>query len=252
YFNFLFSSWSDHVISCKTSSELLPLFNPTEKNLPTTISFTFSIDTGRTERTEKDQRHTASMAQKFVILLVLLSAAASAEDVVKVKPGEDAVLRCEPGDVSIRAAEWTRDDLKSEEYVLLYRDGKPDTTFQHPSFRGRVQLVDGDLKNRDVSLILKNVNINDAGTYECRVAAGSRRTKRSNTDPLIRSIRLEVNGPENENFKDDNPENHSPLDRNLTGLFAVLAVSVLAKGSHYRGAEEPHEGSGAAGCRPLV
>ncbi|KAI3375792.1 hypothetical protein L3Q82_003742 [Scortum barcoo] len=133
------------------------------------------------------------MAQKFLILLVLLSAAASAEDVVEVKPGEDAVLRCEAGDVSIRAVEWTRDDLKSEEYVLLYRNGKPDTTFQHQSFRGRVQLVDADLKNGDVSLILKNVNINDAGTYECQVAAGSKRTKRANIDdPPIRSIRLEV------------------------------------------------------------
>ncbi|KAI3376585.1 hypothetical protein L3Q82_016466, partial [Scortum barcoo] len=115
-------------------------------------------------------------------------------EVKEVKPGEDAVLHCEARDVSIRAVEWTRPDLKSEENVLFYRNGSQDPIFQHQSFRGRVQLVDADLKNRDVSLILKNVSINDAGTYECRVAAGSRRTKRAVTDPLIRSIRLEVKG----------------------------------------------------------
>ncbi|KAI3375726.1 hypothetical protein L3Q82_003722 [Scortum barcoo] len=133
------------------------------------------------------------MAQKFVILLVLLSAAASAEDVVKVKPGKQAVLRCEPGDVSIRAVDWTRTDLKPGEYVLFYTNGKPDPTNQDQSFKDRVQLVDGDLKNRNASLILKNVNVNDSGTYECRVSAGSKRTKRANIDdPPIRSIRLEV------------------------------------------------------------
>ncbi|KAI3376416.1 hypothetical protein L3Q82_016436 [Scortum barcoo] len=147
----------------------------------------------RTERTEKDQRHTASMAQKFVILLVLLSAAASAQDVVEVKPGEEAVLHCEAGDVSIRVVEWTRDGLKSEEYVLLCRNGRQVTTNQDQSFKDRVQLVDGDLMNGDVSLKLKNVSINDAGTYECRVAAASTRRKRANIDDSpIRSIRLEV------------------------------------------------------------
>ncbi|XP_038586457.1 matrix-remodeling-associated protein 5-like isoform X2 [Micropterus salmoides] len=126
----------------------------------------------------------------LVFLLARLSPASS--DVVRVKPGDDVILPCQAGEASIRAVEWTRPDLESD-YVLLYRDGRSDPTHQHPSFKDRVQLVDRELKDGDVSLILKNVSSNDAGTYECRVAAGDSRRKRANieTEP-IRIYQLEV------------------------------------------------------------
>ncbi|XP_038586475.1 programmed cell death 1 ligand 1-like [Micropterus salmoides] len=128
----------------------------------------------------------------LVILLVLLSQAAS--DVVRVKPGDDVILPCRAGNASIRAVEWSRPDLEPET-VLFYRDGRSVPTQQHPSFKDRVQLVDRELKDGDVSLILKNVSSNDAGTYECRVAAGRSRRKRAiiKTEP-IRIIQLEVSG----------------------------------------------------------
>ena len=114
-------------------------------------------------------------------------------------PGDDVILPCKAADPSIRAVEWTRDDLKLPECILYYLDGHLDTDNQHPSYKDRVELVDTELNGRDVSLILKNVNTNDTGTYECRVAsAGSRRTKRGNLDidsEPIRIIHLRLTDP---------------------------------------------------------
>uniref|UniRef100_A0A8C9XUD2 Ig-like domain-containing protein n=1 Tax=Sander lucioperca TaxID=283035 RepID=A0A8C9XUD2_SANLU len=110
-----------------------------------------------------------------------------------VHPGDDVILPCQAADPSIRAVEWSRPDLEPE-YVLLTIDGHLDPTYQHPSFKDRVELVDRDLKDRDVSLTLKNVSSIDNGTYECRVKPdGSRRKKRANIDSEpIRTIRLQV------------------------------------------------------------
>ncbi|XP_038586517.1 coxsackievirus and adenovirus receptor-like isoform X1 [Micropterus salmoides] len=132
------------------------------------------------------------MVYLFVFLLARLSPASS--DVVRVKPGDDVILPCQAGEASIRAVEWSRPDLEPD-YVLFHRDGRSVKTQQHPSFKDRVQLVDRELKDGDVSLILKNVSSNDAGTYECRVAAGGSRRKRAiiKTEP-IRIIQLEVSG----------------------------------------------------------
>ncbi|XP_045921500.1 programmed cell death 1 ligand 1-like isoform X5 [Micropterus dolomieu] len=125
-------------------------------------------------------------------------------DVVRVKPGDDVILPCQVSEASIRAVEWSRPDLEPE-YVLLYRDGLSDPTHQHPSFKDRVQLVDRELKDGNVSLILKNVSSNDAGTYECRVAAGDSRLKRANieTEP-IRIYQLEVSGSNSGDVEEGN------------------------------------------------
>ncbi|XP_035850191.1 coxsackievirus and adenovirus receptor-like [Sander lucioperca] len=134
----------------------------------------------------------------FLLLLVLLSEAASDLIELTAHPGDDVILPCQAADPSIRAVEWTRPDLEEPEYVLLYRDGHLDPTYQHPSFKDRVELVDRDLKDGDVSLILKNVSRHDAGTYECRVASGGSRHKKRgiiDSEP-IRIIRLQVTDPD--------------------------------------------------------
>ncbi|XP_028462196.1 tyrosine-protein kinase-like otk [Perca flavescens] len=139
---------------------------------------------------------------------------------VVVRPGDDVILPCQSADPSIRAVKWSRADLKHPEYVLLNIDGQLNTTHQNPSFKGRVELVYRKLKNGDVSLILKNVNINDNGTYECRFASGGlRRKKRSNIDSEpIRIIHLQVR---DSGYKDGNS---SPVGQ----YFGLAAVSVAA------------------------
>ncbi|XP_038586492.1 programmed cell death 1 ligand 1-like isoform X2 [Micropterus salmoides] len=142
-------------------------------------------------------------------------------DVVQVKPGDDVILPCQAGEASIRVVEWTRPDLEPE-YVLLYRDGRSDPTHQHPSFKDRVQLVDRELKDGDVSLILKNVSSNDAGTYECRVAAGGSRRKRTNLDTQpVRIIQLEVSGSNSGDVEEGNY-------RHYYGLGAPFVLVCLA------------------------
>ncbi|XP_049923545.1 putative butyrophilin subfamily 2 member A3 isoform X1 [Epinephelus moara] len=161
----------------------------------------------------------SALMAPFLLLLFPLCAAASDQHVT-VHPGDNVTLRCEAGNVSIRVVEWTRADLEPQ-YVLLYSDGHFDPTKQHPSFTGRVELVDRELKDGDVSLTLKNVTSRDSGTYECRVAAGgSRRTKRAiiKTDP-IRVIYLEVT---------DLKDGHStPLHVGLAAVFGYVAVLLL-------------------------
>ncbi|XP_049917544.1 uncharacterized protein LOC126400687 [Epinephelus moara] len=161
--------------------------------------------------------------------ILCLSAADSS--VVHVHPGDDATLRCEAGDVSNLAVEWTRPDLEPQ-YVLFYRDGHFDTAFQHPSFTGRVELVDRELKGRDVSLTLKNVTSNDSGTYECRVKSGGfTRTKRAilKTDP-IGVIDLEVTDSEKENSIGGNTESEHPVNGPFPHGHVGLAVGLAAGG----------------------
>ncbi|KAF1381085.1 hypothetical protein PFLUV_G00170830, partial [Perca fluviatilis] len=94
------------------------------------------------------------------------------------------ILPCQAADYNISAVKWTRPDLEPK-YVLFYSDGHLDPTHQQPSFKDRVELVDRDLKDGDVSLTLKNVSRHDRGTYECRVLF-------DRYDIFIRIIRLQV------------------------------------------------------------
>ncbi|XP_045921506.1 programmed cell death 1 ligand 1-like isoform X2 [Micropterus dolomieu] len=169
------------------------------------------------------------MVYLFVFLLARLSPASS--DVVQVKPGDDVILPCQAGEASIRAVEWSRPDLEPE-YVVFHRDGLSDPTHQHPSFKDRVQLVDRELKDGDVSLILKNVSSNDAGTYECRVATEGSRRKRAiiKTEP-IRIIQLEVSGS---NSGDVEEGNYRHYYGSVAGFVVVCVVVVIIVVWKYR------------------
>uniref|UniRef100_A0A3B4H815 Ig-like domain-containing protein n=1 Tax=Pundamilia nyererei TaxID=303518 RepID=A0A3B4H815_9CICH len=82
---------------------------------------------------------------------------------------KNVTLTCRaPNNNTIIIVEWSRADL-GDKYVLLYRNERFDPDNQHPSFKNRVDLQDRQMKDGDVSLILKDVSINDTGTYECRV-----------------------------------------------------------------------------------
>ncbi|XP_031587334.2 selection and upkeep of intraepithelial T-cells protein 7-like [Oreochromis aureus] len=100
----------------------------------------------------------------FVGLFVFVSAD---QKNITAESGQKVSLPCRtPNNNTIRLVKWSRNDLKPQ-HVLLYRDGHFEPANQHPSFKNRVELQDRQMKDGDVSLILKDVTINDTGTYEC-------------------------------------------------------------------------------------
>ncbi|CAI5660591.1 V-set domain containing T-cell activation inhibitor 1 isoform X2 [Oreochromis niloticus] len=116
---------------------------------------------------------------------------------ITVESGQNATLPCRAQNNNIEVVEWSRADLKDKQYVLLYRDEQFDRTKQHPSFSNRVVLRDRQMKDGDVSFILKNVTTADAGKYECHVLlSGTNRKKRSvyDTKP-IKFVDLSVDPP---------------------------------------------------------
>ncbi|CAI5660376.1 unnamed protein product [Oreochromis niloticus] len=110
---------------------------------------------------------TASLCSTLLFVGLFVFVSADQENITA-KSGQNVTLTCRAPNSNIRVIQWKRADL-GDEYVLLYRDGHFDTARQHPSFKNRSDLQDRQMKDGDVSLILKNVTTDDTGTYECRV-----------------------------------------------------------------------------------
>uniref|UniRef100_A0A3B5QWV0 Ig-like domain-containing protein n=1 Tax=Xiphophorus maculatus TaxID=8083 RepID=A0A3B5QWV0_XIPMA len=88
---------------------------------------------------------------------------------VRGEPGQSITLPCSSAaSSSVIVVQWSRTDLGSE-YVLLFRDGRFDVGNQNPSYQNRVDLVDPQMKEGNVSLVLKNLTTNDTGLYQCQV-----------------------------------------------------------------------------------
>ncbi|XP_032438891.1 CD276 antigen homolog [Xiphophorus hellerii] len=139
---------------------------------------------------------------------------------VTAEPGQDVVLPCRAaGNKRLIAVQWSRSDLGSD-YVLRYRDERLDEENQNPSFRTRVALLDGAVKDGDVSLVLKNLTASDTGAYECGVAQRGAAEANANMK-LISTIYLQVAPP---------PPPGNPEDSRNTGsrnLHLGLIVSVI-------------------------
>ncbi|XP_008304328.1 coxsackievirus and adenovirus receptor homolog [Stegastes partitus] len=98
---------------------------------------------------------------------------------VSVHLAENASLPCRsPAAGTISVLKWSRPDLNGAGYVFFYRHNRRLDSYQHPSFRGRVQLREPDMGDGDASLVLRNVSAGDAGTYECYVSLRDERRSR--------------------------------------------------------------------------
>ncbi|XP_030580082.1 uncharacterized protein LOC115776502 [Archocentrus centrarchus] len=135
---------------------------------------------------------------RLTVLGIFMVSAIGEQKIITAESGENVTLtgRAPNNNKPIIVVEWSRADLGNE-YVLQYPDDQLDPEHQHPSFKNRVDLQDRQMKDGDVSVILKNVTINDTGTYECRVVQRRKKhRKRALPDgELISSIYLRVVAP---------------------------------------------------------
>ncbi|XP_039900918.1 neural cell adhesion molecule 2-like isoform X2 [Simochromis diagramma] len=107
-------------------------------------------------------------SQELIIIIYLTVVDPPEQKIITAESGQDVTLTCRAPNNNITAVHWSRSDL-TDKYVLLYQDGQFDPEDQHQSFKKRVDLQDRQMKDGDVSLILKDVNTADSGTYKCGV-----------------------------------------------------------------------------------
>lgn len=112
---------------------------------------------------------------------------------MEAEPGHDVILPCQGlRDADIVLLAWSKADLESDDYVFFFRDDQRYDDYQLPSFRGRVKLRDPAMTDGDGSVVLRNVTINDAGTYECHVGWRSTKRSRRSAPELTCSVSLHV------------------------------------------------------------
>ncbi|XP_019211024.1 uncharacterized protein LOC106096768 [Oreochromis niloticus] len=162
---------------------------------------------------------------------------------ITAETGQDITLPCRAPNNNIHpiVVEWSRADL--DEYVLLYRDEGSVLEDQHPSFMNRVDLQDRQMKDGDVSLILKNVTTNDNGTYECHVVQGGPSLKKRliNNKPIcIMDVRVvdppgQTGGHTEDGGKEDGGKEAGSVGLKV-GLivFAVILVAAVVGFLIYR------------------
>ncbi|XP_035984509.1 butyrophilin-like protein 2 isoform X2 [Fundulus heteroclitus] len=148
---------------------------------------------------------------------------------IPAEPEDNVILTCRAAEnKDVIVVEWRRTDLESDQPVLLYRDNWLDPDFQSSSFRNRVSLL--DVKNGDVSLVLKNVTTDDCGTYECRVVqGGNNRRKRYilKTEPISTfNLRVEAGNKEGGN-KDGLKEDGGSKTGWIVGVSFCAGLVVL-------------------------
>ncbi|KAL3050850.1 hypothetical protein OYC64_001173 [Pagothenia borchgrevinki] len=159
----------------------------------------------------------AQHAGLFMFLWIIGSVAAGETLEENAKPGENVLLQCNsPTHAAVTKLEWKRPELK-DEYVFLFKNNKPFDNNQDPRYRGRVQLIDPEMKNGDASVVLKNVNIYDSGTYQCWVITSQTRRRRAADEKLVASVHLIVSERPEKEIKNEHLKNGHSNDEQPGG-----------------------------------
>ncbi|XP_026225493.1 coxsackievirus and adenovirus receptor-like [Anabas testudineus] len=138
---------------------------------------------------------------------------------ITAEPEDSVSLTCRAPDVAaITAVEWSRADLEPQ-YVFVYRSGRFDGDNQHPSFQNRVELKDEQMEDGDVSVTLKNLRVDDTGTYECRV-----NQRRRNVTQGIIHLRVEPGDNKGGGDKDGGDEGGGD-EQGHVGLTVVRVIA---------------------------
>ncbi|XP_026208079.1 butyrophilin subfamily 2 member A1-like [Anabas testudineus] len=162
-----------------------------------------------------------------ILLLINLISCVSGQKKMKVKPGDDVSLHCQgPRGADITLLKWKKPELKTDGYVFFFRERRSYVNIQDPSYRGRVELKDPEMKDGDVSVILKNVTINDTGTYECYVGITGSYLKVINTINLTVEPGDAAGNIWDEGHKDDGKKDGGNKTVNVA-VVAGLSVAVL-------------------------
>ncbi|XP_060678510.1 CD276 antigen-like, partial [Hemiscyllium ocellatum] len=150
--------------------------------------------------------------------------------------GEDAVLPCVfvPASIDGLIIEWT---LQQEDIRLAYsyHHGAARVLNQHPQFRDRAEVNESRLAHGEASLRLRNISIQDEGTYGCYVR--SVRGKHEQTHQLL------VAAP----YSD--PEVRCLSTRSWVTLSCVAWGGYPSSELHWRWANGSRIPAGAAGTR---
>ncbi|XP_033962496.1 coxsackievirus and adenovirus receptor homolog [Pseudochaenichthys georgianus] len=127
---------------------------------------------------------TRTPAQHVFMFLWIIGSVAAGD--LEAKPGEDVTLPCNSlTDANVTKLVWKRPELEDVN-VFFFRNKRADENYQDPRYRGRVELKDPEMKNGDVSVVLKKVTVSDTGTYQCRVTTSNMPTE------LLHSVHLVV------------------------------------------------------------
>ncbi|XP_043954455.1 putative butyrophilin subfamily 2 member A3 isoform X2 [Gambusia affinis] len=167
------------------------------------------------------------MSCLWVFLSFLLSAVYSAtlgQQQVTVKLGQSVSLEClGPTDEEVLLFTWTKVGLDSD-HLFFYRNGRSYESYQHESFRGRVDLR-SSLEDGDFSVVLHNVSRTDEGTFHCVIV-----TKRSGgqSGNLQSFVNLTVSGSDEEQQDEDQTGRAGDLSHENNSLpFVIVSVLLL-------------------------
>ncbi|XP_023130013.2 ICOS ligand-like isoform X2 [Amphiprion ocellaris] len=157
-------------------------------------------------------------------LICFLVCSCTAQKIITAALGQDVILPCEAPQKNIfillTPVKWNRPGLEPE-YVFFNQGKHLDPEKQHPSYKNRVDLQDKEMKDGDFSLVLKDVTMEDNGTYECWVFQRETNDWKTWSWKIETTINLEVVEPGDKDGGDK--------DGNI--IRSVLAVILVALAS---------------------